>query len=435
MCRELQSRLDGRTVAGLQFEFGGYTPDGQWWSTTQYQRAFASAPPAQAIYLRIASWLGSRLPAPLRAWLRPLHQQMRKMLDRQAFKRGARQSNAAESTQHLPAEASAHEPGAVACWPADSQRLNGCPAERWEITLDAGWLDAAASSKHPQARRLVLLYDLIPVIHPNYCLPGHVVNFAQWAQNQAQLAAGVLTISAAARHDIEAWLARTQPQRTIPVRHFHLGADYGQRAAHQAADLVSQDRRAPPFFLTVGTLELRKDHLCILEAFERRIQTGTAARLVVVGAPGFGVEVIQKQIQAMQSRGLDVVWFDRATDEQLAQLYHTAAGVVCASRAEGFGLPVVEGALYGRVVLAARTAVFEELASRFAHFFEPGSATELAQRMADTLQGKLRAADPDQAAQLLLTWDQAAAQFVDAVRDLMTAVGSATIDAKEDRAC
>jgi glycosyltransferase involved in cell wall biosynthesis len=60
------------------------------------------------------------------------------------------------------------------------------------------------------------------------------------------------------------------------------------------------------------------------------------------------------------------------TDAQLAGLYQRCTAVCAASVAEGFGLPVLEAAAAGAVVVASDIPVFRELAGAVTSFVPVG---------------------------------------------------------------
>jgi glycosyltransferase involved in cell wall biosynthesis len=74
-------------------------------------------------------------------------------------------------------------------------------------------------------------------------------------------------------------------------------------------------------------------------------------------------------------------WLPQCTDTDLRQLYRGSAGLLMASRHEGFGLPIVEAAQAGLPVLARDIPVFREIAGEHARYFSGDSPEELAEAL------------------------------------------------------
>jgi glycosyltransferase involved in cell wall biosynthesis len=72
-------------------------------------------------------------------------------------------------------------------------------------------------------------------------------------------------------------------------------------------------------------------------------------------------------------------WIEGASDEELQRLYASCDALIAASYMEGFGLPIVEAAEYGKPVIASDIPVFREVIgeSQAAAFFEAGSSSAL----------------------------------------------------------
>ena len=117
---------------------------------------------------------------------------------------------------------------------------------------------------------------------------------------------------------------------------------------------------AEPYVLFVGTLEPRKGLDLVLGALGHAAAAGV--RLVIAGAAGWGGVSIAEGIRA---RGLDparVTVRGRVDDATLAQLMQNARALVLPSRAEGFGLPLVEAMALGTPVILSDDPALVETA-------------------------------------------------------------------------
>ena len=117
--------------------------------------------------------------------------------------------------------------------------------------------------------------------------------------------------------------------------------------------------------LYVARLEKRKNHLLLLDACEKLWQEGVRFRLRLIGCKSYPVwtwRVIRK-VQELQRRGRDLIWSPHVSDEVLHQAYQAAKFTVFPSRAEGFGLPILESLWHGRPVICDAEGAVGELAT------------------------------------------------------------------------
>lgn len=109
--------------------------------------------------------------------------------------------------------------------------------------------------------------------------------------------------------------------------------------------------------LCVGTLEPRKNIEVIVDAFESLQSRGLQPRLTLVGKGGWGEARWHDRLHGLPQ--VAVAGF--VTDDQLLRLYQQAALLVCPSREEGFGLPVLEAMAQGVVPIVSPAAALVEL--------------------------------------------------------------------------
>ncbi len=148
---------------------------------------------------------------------------------------------------------------------------------------------------------------------------------------------------------------------------------------------VARANVRPPYILTVGTLEPRKDVATIVRAVERVRKTRPDLTLVVAGPRGWG-----------DVRGLDRSFVEVIGNQPwsvLDALYRRADAFCLASLYEGFGLPVVEAMARGVPTIATTGSALEEVVEGAGALFYPGDADVCAEQIERVLDdGTLRAA-------------------------------------------
>lgn len=219
-------------------------------------------------------------------------------------------------------------------------------------------LTLAAIRSVPGARAAVLIHDTIPLDHPQFCRPGTPARFA--GLMRAVGAAADLVIcnshhSAAAAERHFARLGRVPPGIVA-----HLGVD---AAVPDAARIPRDLPRDRPFFLAIGTIEPRKNHALLLDAWEglhRALPDAAVPRLFILGARGWAGAATLSRLDALPFRGRTL--FERAGvgDGAVAALMAEARGLLFPSLAEGYGLPPLEAAAAGLPVLCGALPVYRE---------------------------------------------------------------------------
>ncbi len=171
-----------------------------------------------------------------------------------------------------------------------------------------------------------------------------------------------------------------------------------------------------PFILAVGTLEPRKAHDVLIQAF-------AAARLedprLVFAGPTDGRQGELENLASSLGVGDRVTILGPVADAALAGLYRRATLLCMPSLAEGFGLPVLEAMAAGLPVVASDLPAIREVAGEAAVLVPPGDVDALSLALADTvrnaqLRETLRHRGSERAA--AFTWEATAEATIGAYR-------------------
>lgn len=219
-----------------------------------------------------------------------------------------------------------------------------------------------------------VIYDLLPHHSPQHFPVSSAPLFREWLDTIAS-SDRLVAISSAVADDLGAYYAdRGLVGDEVPDLHwFHLGADI--EASRPTMDLPSDlearlgGLTSRPSFLMVGTIEPRKGHGLVLDAFERLWAGGVEANLVIVGKPGWEVKPLMARLDRHPERGLRLHLLEDVSDAFLQRLYDRCDCLIAASEGEGFGLPLIEAAKHDLPILARDIPVFREVAGEHADYF------------------------------------------------------------------
>lgn len=233
-------------------------------------------------------------------------------------------------------------------------------------------------------RLYFVMYDLLPMRRPDFFPDWLQPVFSAWLETVAELADGIVCISRAVADELRAELRRLHPPRLRPLQigAFALGSDlqaslptHGMSADEAE---VLQRTAGHARMLMVGTVEPRKGHAQVLDAFDRLWGAGDDTSLIIVGKPGWMVDALVARLRVHPEAGRRLFWFEKASDELLEALYRDATALLMASEGEGYGLPLIEAARHGLPIVCRDLPVFREVAGPHAFYFSASDGAGLA---------------------------------------------------------
>ncbi|MFD1333243.1 glycosyltransferase family 4 protein, partial [Methylopila musalis] len=216
------------------------------------------------------------------------------------------------------------------------------------------------------ARLVTLVHDLIPIRLPEYGRDGEDARHRRRMTTILDHASAVIANSTDTADDFRAF-ARETGRIAPPVIAAPLGVETG--FDRSAAPL----RAEKPYFLMLGTIEPRKNHLTLLHVWRRlaaRLGDATPT-LVLVGRRGWENEMVLDLLERAPGIRAHVVEVNDLPDAALSALMRGARALLFPSFSEGFGLPLAEALGVGAPAIASDLAVFREVAGDAADYLDP----------------------------------------------------------------
>ena len=213
----------------------------------------------------------------------------------------------------------------------------------------ADWVRAA------DLRPILMLHDIIPITHPQFCRDGEKARHEVRVNTLLHIAHAVIGNSQDTLNRLNAYAASigmAVPQ-SLPV----------WPGTPQLS--MPPGQRPPPSdeFIILGTIEGRKNHMLLLNVWEQLVaQHGMAApKLVIIGRRGWACDDVLTRLNAggFQGRVIETGPLD---DAAIAQRLAGARALLFPSFAEGYGLPLIEALGAGVPAIASDLDVFREIA-------------------------------------------------------------------------
>ena len=319
---------------------------------------------------------------------------------------------------------------------ADGTR-NRCPAfddlvgppvtltsEDTTLAIQTDWIhtDIAAIAEMKRkagSRHVIICHDIIPIQFPEWYTPTDVAGFRTYYDLAFANADRVMFTSNQTAADAAGY-CRTIGLTIKDSAVVPMGSDIAPKLAAGVA--LPDGIEAGKFALFVSTIEPRKNHRLLVEAWRSLIQSGNIAKsdfkLVFVGRRGWKMGTFLEDLAADSLLKDSVIHLENVDDARLARLYVDAGFCLYPPKFEGFGLPIVEALSYGKALLVANAGPMPEIAGDFAIALDPDSSQAWAEAIGKWIGNpEERNAWARRAAEEYrpLTWDQSARLFFEKV--------------------
>ncbi len=238
------------------------------------------------------------------------------------------------------------------------------------------------------AMKVIIIHDLGYLVCPEHVQPGRTGAAGRIFPSGPSFLARVIPRAARRSDLILTWSHEVKAE---------MGAHLGVPAEKVLViPFLPDDRHRPdpgadpperfgldrPFVLCQATIEPRKNHRVLIEAFallEPDLRRRTA--LVLAGGVGWSSDALLARIAELQADGVDIRVTGYVTEDERLSLYQTCAVAVQPSHYEGFGMPVLEAMACGANVLCSEIPVLREVGGDVAEYFDKDDPTDLAARL------------------------------------------------------
>ena len=211
-----------------------------------------------------------------------------------------------------------------------------------------------------------MVHDLIPIEYPEYARPREPARHEARMNTVLELARGVIVPSQAVADSLLRYARHRRA--SLPVR----VVPHGVLAAMPATGTFPLPRQ--PYFVCLGTIEPRKNHLLLLNLWRDMVEKAGAdavPHLVLVGRRGWENENILDMIERCPALQGTVSERNSLSDPEVTALLLGARGLLFPSFAEGYGLPLAEALKLDVPCICSDIPVFHEVAGDAAVFVDP----------------------------------------------------------------
>jgi glycosyltransferase involved in cell wall biosynthesis len=221
---------------------------------------------------------------------------------------------------------------------------------------------------------VLLVYDLIPLLRPEWFDRGLVRIFRSWFDSIFPLCDHVFAISQATAQDVELYARERGIALSAPVTAVPIGTSFGAANVPVPAPRTWRLPEPGSYTLIVSTIEPRKNHQLLFRVWRRMLEElprESVPTLVFAGRIGWLSDDLMQQIANTNNLDGKLVWVENPTDAELVALYEGCLFSLFPSFYEGWGLPVTESLALGKPCLTSNRSSLPEAGGNLARRFDP----------------------------------------------------------------
>ena len=260
-----------------------------------------------------------------------------------------------------------------------------------KLGTDAFWLDLDAvwasllprSILYPELWKRNIgigayVYDVIVFTHPSYASDDNIMRFPSYLSAVMDYTDIVFTSAENTKRELLQLAEKIGCSPKFKIIVEPLGSDFvsSEEKKGDVDEAVIEIARKDRYLLMVSTIEARKNHKVLLDAFDGGL-CNMGYQLVFVGKAGWKVDALLERMEQHPMNGKSLHHLEGLNDESLQYLYENARFVVFPSYTEGFGLATVEALKNGIPTICSDVPVMHEVGGEYCDYFDPDDPAAL----------------------------------------------------------
>lgn len=229
----------------------------------------------------------------------------------------------------------------------------------------------------------VVIYDMFPIMYPEWFPSNHFKwVYYKWCKLFFSEVNNIICISKKVADDVIQFYKNENISRTKELNIYYIPMGANLLADLNSIDIHIRDEIKKifliPTFIMVGTVEPRKGHNIVIEAFKKLLDFNVNAQILIIGKDGWSNQTFKNRLQKNIYYNKKIFWYQDITDVELKFCYKHAKALIAASIDEGYGLPIVEAAYCGLPIICSDIPIFKEITQGYAIYFPVSNPEALA---------------------------------------------------------
>ena len=266
---------------------------------------------------------------------------------------------------------------------SNEKELNG------KILLNVGHMGADNDLYFERIKKLRLksiymVHDLIPIRFPEYVTFGKDVKHTKRIKQYLKTSTAIITNSQDTLDDLKNY---AEEEYAIEPKEL-IVAPLGIDECFNIQASFDETINTKPYFVMIGTIEPRKNHIMILNIWRELTKKYGAQtpKLIIIGARGWQYENVTAMLDRCQILKNTVEEKGSCSNAELVHLLKNAKALLFPSHSEGYGIPLFEALNLRTPVIASPLAVFKEFAGDIPEYIDINDSKEWMNTIIDFAQ-------------------------------------------------
>lgn len=213
-------------------------------------------------------------------------------------------------------------------------------------------------------KKIYMVHDVIPLDFPDFCTD---LTSARYNQEFRAICSNV---------DYLIWNSEYTKFRSLHwLEKFNIPAPDSKTlllGADKAAP-VTRTKPDPPNFVTIGTIEPRKNHALLLDVWKELAGNSqpTMPTLHIIGRRGWMNEDVFRRLDSIRNTPSNIIEHGYISDQEISDLLRNTNGLLFPSFSEGFGFPLVDAMSADVPVVCSDIPAFKEIGNKYPIYVDP----------------------------------------------------------------
>ncbi len=226
-----------------------------------------------------------------------------------------------------------------------------------------------------------VMYDMVPVIMPQFCAQVTVIDFEDEIKNAAKVVDEWLSISESTKRDLLEYSNLNKLRiKADKIKVIRLGSDINTKGKSKSPFKATQ--KPKEFILFVSTIEPRKNQQFVYQAIKYAEEKNISIPpIVLAGKHGWHSDDFVNVLRRDRTIKDKIIWLQDVDDRALRWLYKNCLFTIYPSIYEGWGLPVAESLAYGKFSIVSSASSLPEVAGDLVDYHSPYDIDEFVQKV------------------------------------------------------
>lgn len=251
------------------------------------------------------------------------------------------------------------------------------------------YIDDISEAKKNIGFKLVhFIYDMIPTYLPAYVVDWLPEAFTNYNRKLFEVAENIICISESTRRDSMKFIKDHNIINKPKFDIIRIG-DEINKVVPRPVDAI---KHGDKFILSVSTFEARKNYVGIYYAVKlAKSHNIQIPKIVIVGRKGWQTDDIRYIISKDPETKNSILHLSEIDDRQLAWLYKHCLFTIFPSFYEGWGMPIAESLIYGKLCLSSNTSSMKEIGGDLVDYFSPYDTRQILEKILEANNEDYRA--------------------------------------------